>query len=885
MRAAMRDTKQVSMHRDELGGVEGDAAGLGGQQCALSMGWQLGRAAPGQFAGPADLGESMQWVDAPVLGPVADVLRQLGQWSLDGEPCRFDAQDWWYRLRFDLPQAQAWQTPTLCLGGLATLAEVWLNSQPVLRSDNMFVAHRVPLGGMLRAKGNELVMVFRSLDHALAQRRPRPRWKAPMIEQQQLRWFRTTVLGRTPGWSPPAAVVGPWRPVWLESGDVLQLDDVALQASVTDGAGQLLLQCRFGGVGDGAVPQVQAARLRLRHGEASHVAELLPAPQQDQAGGGVWQAALHIDQPELWWPHTHGKPALYEAHLEVSVPGHARPVVRRLGHVGFRRVEVEQADGGFAVRVNGVTVFCRGACWTPLDPVTLDASSPDHYMRAVAQAREAGMNMIRVGGTMSYEADAFYDECDRQGVLVWQEFMFANMDYPQDAAFVASVKLEATQQLQRWQARPCMAVLCGNSEVEQQAAMFGATRDKWSPELFHVTLAALCRQLMPDVPYWPSSAHGGAMPYQGDVGTTSYYGVGAYLRRPDDARRAQLRFATECLAFANVPEWPAIAAMPGGLSLRVHHPAWKARAPRDLGAGWDFEDVRDHYLAQLFEVDPTRLRYSDHDRYLALGRVATGEVMAAAFGEWRRQASTCRGALVWFMRDLWPGAGWGVVDSLGQPKAAYYYLKRALQPLAMTLSDEGGNGLYVHVSNDRAQALNATLEVTAWRHGEVQVAQGRQLVTVPAHAAGTWPLMNWFDWFADWSWAYRFGPAPAQLVSAVLRSDAGEVLARAHAFPAGMGLALELDLGLHAQACVLRQLEGGEDEVRVRISTRRFAQCVHVQADGYAADDAYFHLSPGEVRDVVLRAVKTAKPMPFSGQVLAINMVAAINIVVESAPL
>ena len=91
-------------------------------------------------------------------------------------------------------------------------------------------------------------------------------------------------------------------------------------------------------------------------------------------------------------------------------------------------------------------------------------------------------------------------------------------------------------------------------------------------------------------------------------------------------------------------ELPAIARMPGGHATRVHHASWKSRSPRDLGAGWDFDDVRDHYLAVLFGVDPQALRRTDHDRYLALSRLASGEAMAAAFSQWRSTGSSCRGA-------------------------------------------------------------------------------------------------------------------------------------------------------------------------------------------------------------------------------------------------
>ncbi|MFT3857088.1 MAG: hypothetical protein QM742_06185 [Aquabacterium sp.] len=122
------------------------------------------------------------------------------------------------------------------------------------------------------------------------------------------------------------------------------------------------------------------------------------------------------------------------------------------------------------------------------------------------------MNMLRVGGTMSTKPMPSTIECDRQGVLVWQEFMFANMDYPEDAAFTADVCEEARQQLARWQGRPSLAVLCGNSEVEQQAAMFGATRDRWSPPLFHATLAAEAAAHCPDVPLLALQCAWGPLP-------------------------------------------------------------------------------------------------------------------------------------------------------------------------------------------------------------------------------------------------------------------------------------------------------------------------------------------------------------------------------------
>ncbi|RYY49103.1 MAG: glycoside hydrolase family 2 protein, partial [Comamonadaceae bacterium] len=327
---------------------------------------------------------------------------------------------------------------------------------------------------------------------------------------------------------------------------------------------------------------------------------------------------------------------------------------------------------------------------------------------------------------------------------------------------------EATQQVRRLRSHPCLAVLCGNSEVAQQAAMWGAPRGQWASPLFDNVLAELCRAEAPRTPYWPSSTHGGSLPQQADRGTTSYYGVGAYLRPLEDARRADLKFATECLAFANVPSPAALARMPGGLATRVHHPQWKARSPRDLGAGWDFDDVRDHYLRTLFRVDPQALRSADHDRYLAVSRLVTGEAMAAAFSEWRRPASGCGGAMVLCLRDLWAGAGWGVLDEAGAPKACWHFLRRVLQPVTVLLTDEGGNGLFIHAINERDEEQQLRIDVTAWRDGEVEVASGARALVLPPRTSRTLPAQDLLDHFMDLGYAYRFGPPPCDAVAVTL---------------------------------------------------------------------------------------------------------------------
>jgi len=438
------------------------------------------------------------------------------------------------------------------------------------------------------------------------------------------------------------------------------------------------------------------------------------------------------------------------------------------------------------------------------------------------------------------------------------------MDFPaDDPTFMASVTTEVRQQLSRIHARACLAILCGNSEVAQQAAMWGAPADLWSNTLFDEVLPRLCAELAPATQYWPSSASGGAFPHQGNSGTTSYYGVGAYLRGFDDARRANLKFATECLAFANVPPDVTLERMPGGLAVRAHHAGWKARSPRDLGAGWDFDDVRDHYLAVIFGVDPLKLRYSDHQRYLTLSRMVSGEAMAVAFSEWRRPGASCRGAMVLYLRDLWAGAGWGVMDDSGLPKACYHALKRVLQPVTVLLTDEGGNGLMAHLINESAKERQLELEISAWRSGDVLVASGKQVFQLCAHDSHSLSCTDLLGRFLDLTHAYRFGLPVCEVVVATLRDMDGNQVAQTFYFPQGLAALSEHDVGLRAEVVPL-----DAQTLQVRVFAKRLAIGVHFDVMGFAADNEFFHLAPKEQITVVLRS---SRPRILSGVVCAIN--------------
>ncbi len=831
-------------------------------------GWLMAPTEPGAFEHPDPLaGGALRWLPARAPGTVASALSAAGEWAL-GDARSLDAHDWWFRCSFPCADPARQGACRLEFAGLATVADVWLNGHHLLRSGSMFHEHSVDVSGLLRAT-NELRIRFASLAALLAVKRPRPRFHTALVDDQQLRWFRTALVGRIPGWAPRAEAVGPWRPVVLHEREPLTLDRADLRASVEGADGVVRVELRALA---GRAPRARHAAGRRRAGQ----------PRPRRPGRPRLRAprrAACAPRRPLVAPHPRGQP-LYPASVHALVDG--AEVEVSLGPVGFRTAEVRTEGGAFELLVNGAPIFCRGACWTPLDVARLGAD-PAAYDEALDAAVDAGMNMLRVPGATHYEHDAFHDGCDRRGLLVWQDFMFANLDYPaEDPDFCASVEREATQLLTRLQSSPSLVILCGNSEVAQQAAMLGAPQALWTSAIFEKLLPAVARSLRPDAHYLPSTPWGGALPFHVGTGVSHYYGVGAYLRPLDDARRAGVRFTAECLAFSNIPDDRTIALALGPRQSPCVHPAWKARVPRDAGAGWDFEDVRDHYLATLFGVDPALTRRDDMERYLALGRVVTGEVMASALAEWRSAGSPCRGALIWFLRDLWPGAGWGLIDATGAPKAAYYFVKRAMQPVALLVTDEGLDGLNFHAINDTEETIDGDIELSVYQHAETLVASGSRPVSIAPRGALVENSDAILGHFIDITSAYRFGAHGRDVVVASLRRrGAAAPLATAFHFPLGRAFPRERALGLSASA---RPAALGGYDLTVR--TRLFAQAIAIDIPGYRPDDNHFHLAPDGERTVRLRPL--GPPRPPAGTVQALNGAAPARITLfapeEAAP-
>ncbi|MGH9080528.1 MAG: hypothetical protein ACRDYE_10740, partial [Acidimicrobiales bacterium] len=233
-------------------------------------------------------------------------------------------------------------------------------------------------------------------------------------------------------------------------------------------------------------------------------------------------------------------------------------------------------------------------------------------------------------------------------------------------------------------------------------------------------------------------------------------------------------------------------------------------------------------------------------------------------------SSPCAGLLLVGLRDLRAGAGWGVIDAMGRPKAPWFALARSCRPVAVLLTDEGLNGLAVHLVNDTAAVVTGRLALALFSNDHC-LETAEAAVAIPPRGGTTLSSSSLFDGFRDVTYAYRFGPRPHELVVASLLDDDGSVLARATYLPDGPRRPVQSEIGLQAR------VEPVDDQVwSLSVSTRRFAQFVSVEVPGFRASDSWFHLEPGGTRVTVLCPERSPEPDPDRvpmGQVRALNSV------------
>jgi beta-mannosidase len=790
--------------------------------------WELGSCAPGEL--PAEFQQVRS------ARTVAGAWSEWGVLDLDDRSTieRIDGQDHYWRT--SLPkqlytEATLGRQVILDLPGLATIAEIRLNGSTIGESNSMFVPLQVDLTNLLGGS-DTLEIVIRSLTSFLdATKWARPRWKTRLVSDQRLRNVRTALIGRV-GWAPPTPVAGPYAGarVLIRNGNEVYTRSV--QTRLEGDVGFVSAEVQSG-------PNV---RVGIEVGSTLHWLE--------SRGDGRWFGEVRIDDVAKWFPHTHGTPELHS--LFVILANERNDQVTRIPvePVGFRSVTVDETDGGFRVAINGIPVFCRGAVAMPFDVVGVNPEPA--VLRSILETFVfAGMNMIRLGGTNWYESTELHQLCDELGILVWQDLPFASLDYPSTPEFQETVTRELEFHMRRLRSHPSTAIVCGSSEAEQQAAMMGNPPEIIAQTPGKTWIRELATTLAPELHFVSSSPTGGHLPMRVDTGISHYFGVGAYQRTLDDATLSGVRFASECLAFANLPS-PSVRQKLGPFEGEF----WKSRVPRDSGSVWDFDDVRDHYVRTL-TGESISVKTSDPEHWFELSNVIPGEVMASTFRTWRTGA-VCAGGLILSLNDVWPSAGWGLLDCAGVAKASLQRLAQVLQPLALLAVDRGLNGLDLHLINDTPSSFEGILQVRAVdSHGRA-LLKGTRRLCVDGHQSLVVPAEAVLGRFGDPTYAYRFGAQPFDAIVAVFSRELPEDdvddldSAFAHAMHVITPQWAISSAESTAESVILASVSEIPRGARITLAGVGVNRFISVSADGAVASTGQIDLGPNQRKSIDL---------------------------------
>lgn len=669
------------------------------QVCTLHSDWTF-----------CQVGDTL-WSDAKVSGTIHQDLLNHNRipnpfYGMNEEAVQWvENEDWMYRTSFVVTEEQLNRdAAVLELDGLDTYADVFLNGALILRSDNMFVGHKVPVKSVLRKGENRLLIRFRS-----AVKEALPQWETngfdyPADNDHSSK--RVSIYTRKApysygwDWGIRLATCGIWRPVRLVFSDVARIEDYYVrQASVSASKADVDNRLEITNV----TSQPVSALLKVAYHYSANDTKEVQKQIELRPGENTVSLPVMIDNPYLWMPNGWGEPSLYKFTASVSVDG--VEVASQERQVGLRSIRVVMEDDehgkSFYFEVNGHPMFAKGANFIP-DDALLPNVTAERYKRIFEDVKAANMNMLRVWGGGIYEDDKFYDEADRNGILIWQDFMFACTTYPHDPLFLKRVEAEAEYNIKRLRGHASLAMWCGNNEIYEGVRYWG-WKNKYTAEAFaemNRGYDVLFRQLLPDmVKRFDSDRfymHGS--PYEANWGRPESWKIADshnwgtwYGRKPFESFDSEIpRFMSE-YGFQAFPEMKTIRTFAEEKDFELESPVMNAHQKATIGNALIKQTMGLYYKVPA--------KFED---LVYVGLVLQGQGMRHGIEAHRRNRPYCMGSLFWQLNDSWPVVSWSSIDYYGNWKAMQYQSQRAFAPVLINAIKEGDD-LCVYLISDELQ--------------------------------------------------------------------------------------------------------------------------------------------------------------------------------------
>jgi len=655
-----------------------------------------------------------------------------------------DKEKWEYKTSFEVDDKYLEnETIKLHLDGLDTWATVYLNGKIILNADNMFYQWKVDVKDYLRPGKNKLRIIFHSPINKGLKLREELGYYLPGAENDQSQLggtgdIKTVVFSRKAqyhfgwDWGPRLVTGGIWQPVYLTAHNNARIEKVHFQTlEIANEEANIQVDTYIESFDDDDVT------VAVFMGDAIVAEKTFMV----KSGKNTLSLPVKIKNPELWWTNGLGDQHLYN--FKVTLNKDNRTIDRAFESIGLRTVELiqepDETGSSFFFKVNGQPVFMKGANYIPQD-IFLPRVEKSDYEHLIKSAAEANFNMLRVWGGGIYEQEIFYDLCDKYGILVWQDFMFACAMYPGNKEFIDNVEKEAIQNVERLRNHPCIALWCGDNEILIAWNRWGwqdQVREKQSEEIIDTIWKAyedVMHKLLPEVvekydparSYWASSPSSGFGELEnGKSGDNHYWGVWWGKEPFEKYEEIIPRFMSE-YGFQSFPELNSV----------------KKYA---LEEDWDIESevMRSHQRSSIGNV--TIKEYMERDyrdpkdfpMFLYVNHVLQAEGIRTAMEAHRRNMPHCMGSLYWQLNDCWPVASWSGIDYYGNWKALHYFAKKAFSEVLVSPDLDTLGNVKIHVVSDRLEPTEAEL---SWKlmdfEGKI-ISHLEKKISIPANSAKT----------------------------------------------------------------------------------------------------------------------------------------------------
>ncbi|MEA4889379.1 MAG: beta-mannosidase [Clostridiaceae bacterium] len=789
------------------------------------------------------------WLPAVVPGDIREPLLTAGliKEPLEGLNCFasewVENKSWWYLKHFTVDEAfLSHEVIELVLESVDYGADIFLNGHHLGLHLSSFYPFRREAGKYLQIGDNTLLI---RLSAGLERVNPDDMQPYNMTSEEERRpgrgdkrkgFLRKPQYSFGWDWQPRVASCGIMKDVWLEGHRqaAIRWAHTQVKSLEPDARLQFLIEIEnfhpFATLDadlqvvislDGAVVAVKKTDLLLRSG-------INPV-----------EVELTVAGAELWWPNGMGGQPLYQA--EIALSAGELKIDYPAYQFGIRTVELDQSglQAGnrlFAFKINGVQTFCKGGDWIPADSL-YGRISDSRYTTLVQEARQAGFNMFRIWGGGLYERDIFYQLCDRYGIMLWHDFMFACSEYPDDQEwFARSVENELDYQTRHLGNHPAIVLWCGNNENTWGFSAWWPNTGYYGARIYNYLAPAAVRRNCPEIPYWNSSPYGGAEPNSSEIGDRHHWGdcmmSPDMMKRivPEEYDRVTAKFISE-YGYIGPSKRSSVERYFDGAPLDITSEIWRHHT-NTFEKDTVLAGIKYHY------IDPEKL---DIDRYLLYAGLCQG-VMYGYSLEAFRFKEQCWGGLFWMYNDCWGETGWTIIDYYLSRKISYYFVKRALAPVKLIMRAEEGQIKVVGI-NERAEPEELLIEF-GYRSFDGRTGDTRQALLTLGPRSRQCVLTFAKGQTDDQQGLYY--------VRTMCRSDIPTAFLRTGTFR---------QMAMPPAAVKVLNCEPIGNNLIVTLKTDTFAHAVHFNlADEIKLSDDYFDLLPEECRQVILYDVPGIDP-------------------------